>query len=284
MTDAVVTDRTDPHADTLLGKNTEYVSVYSPSLLFPIPRQQSRLQLGMEAGVLPFRGVDIWTAYEVSWLNDNGKPEVAVAEFEVPASSPAIIESKSFKLYLNSFNQTVFANSDNVAQALMADLSRAAGAAVNVRLTPLQQATWSGSGHFAGECIDNEPVQIDCYSPNPDLLQVQDSGSVVSESLYSNLLKSNCPVTGQPDWASVLIQYRGAPIDRASLLQYIISFREHQDFHEHCVERMFLDIQQRCQPDVLTVYARYTRRGGLDINPYRTNGAEGPVEVRLLRQ
>lgn len=279
-----MTDQADPHVDTLLGKITEYVSVYTPSLLFPIPRQQSRLQLGLEPGVLPFRGVDIWTAYEISWLNSDGKPEVAVAEFEVPATSPAIIESKSFKLYLNSFNQTEFADAESVARTLEADLSRAAGAAVNVRLTLLQQATLSGRGHFAGECIDNQPVRIDCYTPNADLLQLRDTAGVVSESLYSNLLKSNCPVTGQPDWASVLIQYRGAAIDRAGLLKYIISFREHQDFHEHCVERMFLDIQERCRPEALTVYARYTRRGGLDINPYRTNSAEGPVDVRLVRQ
>lgn len=284
MTDKVMIDKADPHADTLLGKNTEYVSVYSPALLFPILRQQSRLQLGVERGVLPFRGVDIWTGYEVSWLNSDGKPEVAVAEFEVPASSPAIIESKSFKLYLNSFNQTVFADVGSVSRAMETDLSAAAGAAVGVRVTLLQQATLSGRGHFAGECIDNEPVRIDCYTPNADLLQLQESAEVVSESLYSNLLKSNCPVTGQPDWASVQIQYRGAAIDRAGLLKYIISFREHQDFHEHCVERMFLDIQQRCQPEALTVYARYTRRGGLDINPYRTNSAEGPVDVRLVRQ
>lgn len=272
------------HADTPLGKVTEYVSVYSPSLLYPIPRQASRLKLGIEQGVLPFRGVDIWTAYEISWLNNDGKPEVAVAEFEVPANSPAIIESKSFKLYLNSFNQTAFAGAGSVEQILEKDLSKVAGATVAVRLTPLQSATLAGTGHFTGECIDNEPVKIDCYSPNADLLQVQGSTGVVSESLYSNLLKSNCPVTGQPDWASVLIQYRGVPIDRASLLKYIISFREHQDFHEHCVERMFLDIQTRCQPDELTVYARYTRRGGLDINPYRSSGAAGPTDVRLVRQ
>lgn len=279
-----MTDKPVAHADTLLGKTTEYVSVYTPSLLFPIPRLQSRLQLGMQSGVMPFRGVDVWTAYEVSWLDSFGKPEVAVAEFEVPADSPAIIESKSFKLYLNSFNQTAFADRAAVERTLAADLSQAAGATVGVRLVPLQQSTLSGSGHFTGECIDNQPVKIDCYSPNPDLLQVNTAAAVVSESLYSNLLKSNCPVTGQPDWASVLIEYRGAPIDRAGLLKYIISFREHQDFHEHCVERMFLDIQQRCQPEELTVYARYTRRGGLDINPYRTSGAGKPVDARLVRQ
>lgn len=275
---------TDPHQGTLLGKNTEYVSVYSPSLLCPIPRQQSRRELGINPGSLPFRGVDIWTAYEISWLNNDGKPVVAIAEFEVPANSPAIIESKSFKLYLNSFNQTAFTDAQSVSQTLESDLSSAAGATVMVRLKPLQSVALEGLGHFTGECIDDEPVKIDCYSPSPDLLALHKPEKIVSESLYSNLLKSNCPVTGQPDWASVFVQYRGAQIDRASLLKYIISFREHQDFHEHCVERMFLEIQERCQPEALTVYARYTRRGGLDINPYRTNGSEGPMDVRLVRQ
>ncbi|GAB3100478.1 NADPH-dependent 7-cyano-7-deazaguanine reductase QueF [Aestuariicella hydrocarbonica] len=274
----------DHHHGTVLGKSTDYISVYSPSLLCPIPRQQSRRELGIQPGSLPFRGVDIWTAYEVSWLNNDGKPEVAIAEFEIPANSPAIIESKSFKLYLNSFNQTAFTDAYHVTQTLESDLSAAAGAAVMVRLLSLQQFARQGVGHFAGECIDQEPVKIDCYSPSPDLLGLSNPDKIVSETLYSDLLKSNCPVTGQPDWASVFVQYRGAQIDRAGLLKYIISFREHQDFHEHCVERMFLEIQQRCNPDALTVYARYTRRGGLDINPYRTNGAEVPADVRLVRQ
>ncbi len=269
---------------TVLGRQTEYISVYNPSLLCPIPRQQSRRELGVNPDALPFRGVDIWTAYEVSWLNSDGKPEVAIAEFELPATSPSIIESKSFKLYLNSFNQTAFANMYDVARTMESDLGACAGAAVMVKLQPLTQFAQQGIGHFTGECIDQEPVKIDCYSPSPDLLSLSKPDKVVSEVLYSDLLKSNCPVTGQPDWASVYVQYRGAQIDRASLLKYIISFREHQDFHEHCVERMFLDIQTRCNPEALTVYARYTRRGGLDINPYRTNGSEGPTDVRLVRQ
>ncbi len=272
------------HHGTVLGKQTEYVSVYSPSLLCPIPRQQSRRELGINPAALPFRGVDIWTAYEISWLDANGKPEVAVAEFEIPANSPAIIESKSFKLYLNSFNQTAFSDFYEVAKTLESDLSTAAGAPVMVHLQSLKQAMAQRIGHFAGECIDQEPVTINCYSPSPDLLKLAAPEKIVSESLYSDLLKSNCPVTGQPDWASVFIQYRGVQIDRGSLLKYIVSFREHQDFHEHCVERMFLEIRERCQPEYLTVYARYTRRGGLDINPYRTNGSEGPVDVRLVRQ
>ncbi|MGH1374674.1 MAG: NADPH-dependent 7-cyano-7-deazaguanine reductase QueF [Cellvibrionaceae bacterium] len=268
----------------VLGKQTEYISVYNPSLLCPIPRQQSRRELGLKPEALPFRGVDIWTAYEVSWLDSNGKPEVAVVEFEVPATSPNIIESKSFKLYLNSFNQTAFSSAYDVTRTMESDLTTAAGAPVMVTLKTLAQATQEAVGHFAGECIDHEPVKIECYSPSPDLLTLAQPEKVVSETLYSDLLKSNCPVTGQPDWASVFVQYRGPQIDRASLLKYIISFREHQDFHEHCAERMYLDIQRHCNPEELTVYARYTRRGGLDINPYRTNGAQGPVDVRLVRQ
>ncbi len=272
------------HHGNVLGKQTEYLSVYNPSLLCPIPRQQSRRELGLNPEALPFRGVDIWTAYEVSWLDSNGKPEVAVAEFEVPASSPNIIESKSFKLYLNSFNQTSFSGMYDVARTMESDLTTSAGAPVMVTLKTLAQSAQEGVGHFTGECIDHEPVKIDCYSPSPDLLALIKPEKVVSETLYSDLLKSNCPVTGQPDWASVFIQYRGSKIDRASLLKYIISFREHQDFHEHCAERMYLDIQKHCNPDELSVYARYTRRGGLDINPYRTNGSQGPLDVRLVRQ
>jgi len=272
------------HHGNVLGKQTEYISVYNPSLLCPIPRQQSRRELGLNPEALPFRGVDIWTAYEVSWLDSNGKPEVAVAEFEVPASSPNIIESKSFKLYLNSFNQTSFSGMYDVARTMESDLTTSAGAPVMVTLKTLAQSAQEGLGHFTGECIDHEPVKIDCYSPSPDLLALIKPEKVVSETLYSDLLKSNCPVTGQPDWASVFIQYRGSKIDRASLLKYIISFREHQDFHEHCAERMYLDIQKHCNPDELSVYARYTRRGGLDINPYRTNGSQGPLDVRLVRQ
>lgn len=268
----------------VLGKQTEYISVYNPSLLCPIPRQQSRRELGIKSEALPFRGVDIWTAYEVSWLDGNGKPEVAVAEFEVPATSPSIIESKSFKLYLNSFNQTAFSSAYDVARTMESDLTTSAGAPVMVTLKTLAQATQDGVGHFTGECIDQEPVRIECYSPSPDLLTLMQPEKVVTETLYSDLLKSNCPVTGQPDWASVFIQYRGPQIDRASLLKYIISFREHQDFHEHCAERMFLDLQRCCNPEELTVYARYTRRGGLDINPYRTNGGQSPMDVRLVRQ
>ncbi|NHN36261.1 NADPH-dependent 7-cyano-7-deazaguanine reductase QueF [Pseudomaricurvus alcaniphilus] len=274
---------TDKPHGTLLGEPTEYRSEYDATLLQPIPRQQSRATLGIETEKLPFKGVDIWTAYEVSWLDNSGKPQVAVADFEFPANSPAIVESKSFKLYLNSFNQTRFSSVHSVVEVLEQDLSAAAGAPVMVGLHTLHSATQRGLGHFAGESIDQEAVTIDCYSPNPELLRLNKPERFVTETLYSDLLKTNCPVTGQPDWGSVMIHYRGAEINRGSLLKYIVSFRQHQDFHEHCVERMFMDIRQYCQTAKLTVYARYTRRGGLDINPYRSDMPDDPESVRLVR-
>lgn len=269
----------------VLGHQTEYVSVYTPSLLCPIARQPSRDALNLQGDNLPFHGVDLWTGYEISWLDPKGKPIVAVAEFQVPASSPNIIESKSFKLYLNSFNQTSFSGLADVVKTLELDLTVAAGAPVMVSMQALAQATLQGVGHFVGECVDGLDVDIDCYTPNAELLRVHQPETLVHESLYSDLLKSNCPVTGQPDWASVQVVYHGPKIERESLLKYIVSFREHQDFHEHCVERMFVDISARCQPLSLSVYARYTRRGGLDINPFRSSADDDmPLGVRLVRQ
>lgn len=271
-------------ADALpLGKQSDYVSEYTPELLFPIPRAHSRNELALASDALPFQGVDIWTGYELSWLNMQGKPVVVMAEFSVPCSSPNIIESKSFKLYLNSFNQSRFAALRDVVVLLEADLSAAAGAPVMVSLKPLAAAAVVGVGHFTGENLDLRDIAIDRYTPAPELLGVV-SESPVSEALCSDLLKSNCPVTGQPDWASLYIRYQGPEIDKDGLLRYIVSFREHQDFHEHCVERIFTDIKARCQPQELTVYARYTRRGGLDINPFRTDCGDSPLAVRLVRQ
>lgn len=275
-------------SNTQLGQASEYVSIYTPSLLCPIPRQQTRDQLGLlEATELPFTGVDIWMGYELSWLDLKGKPQVAVAEFRVPCTSPAIIESKSFKLYLNSFNQTQFNNWAEVASTLETDLTVAAGAPVSADLAPLSAASHSDVyhvGNFPGDNIDHLDVEIDAYSPDPLLLQLEEGNKIVSEALSSDLLKSNCPVTGQPDWGTVYVRYRGAAISRESLLRYIVSYREHQDFHEHCVEQIFLHILNQCHPQELTVFARYTRRGGLDINPFRTNCADEPFNVRLVRQ
>jgi 7-cyano-7-deazaguanine reductase len=267
-----------------LGQKTAYVSEYDARLLFPIPRSESRKALGL-AEDLPFYGKDIWTGYELSWLNAKGKPEVAVAEFSIPFNSQFIIESKSFKLYLNSLNQTKFSTWNQVEDVLVKDLSAAAGAEVSVSLFGLHDKT-ALNIHFLAEpvCIDELDVTVENYHPDASLLNI-DKASIGSEYLYSNLLKSNCPVTGQPDWASLFIEYAGAKINHEDLLRYVISFREHQDFHEHCVERIFVDILHRCAPEHLSVYARYTRRGGLDINPFRTtsNTAE-PKVGRLLRQ
>lgn len=266
-----------------LGQQTEYVSQYAPSLLFPIPRNASREPLGL-SGSLPFHGVDVWTGYELSWLAPSGKPVVAVAEFRVPCESPCIIESKSFKLYLNSLNQTVFADIDAVKAVLVRDLSAAAGSMVDVILASLAHSqSFQTTEELAATVLDELDVNVVHYHPAPQLLRVGDS--VVEEQVVSHLLKSNCPVTGQPDWASVFIRYRGKQIDHKGLLAYVISFREHQDFHENCVERIFCDINTQCKPERLSVYARYTRRGGLDINPFRSNfDNDVAVSHRLVRQ
>lgn len=270
-----------------LGHQTEYVSVYAPELLFPIRRAESRGLLGITVD-LPFYGVDIWTGYELSWLDTQGKPIVAVAEFIIPCASDFMIESKSFKLYLNSFNQTRFNCLSDVENILEKDLSRVANASVEVHVRPLPSLSVNDSlqsiAQLQGQCIDELPVTIEHYHPTAALLSVA-SGVVIEESLHSHLLKTNCPVTGQPDWASIQIEYKGNKIEQESLLRYIVSFREHQDFHEHCVERIFTDILRECKPQTLTVYARYTRRGGLDINPFRTTSIEyKPVGLRLIRQ
>ncbi|GAA6153104.1 NADPH-dependent 7-cyano-7-deazaguanine reductase QueF [Pseudoteredinibacter isoporae] len=269
-----------------LGKHTEYVSVYTPSLLDPIPRAAARAELALNNDRLPFAGVDVWTGYEISWLNSKGLPQQAIAVFSIPADSPNIIESKSFKLYLNSFNQTRFGHRSEVIAALETDLSAAAGARVLVDLEGLDQFAAVGVQRPRGICIDHLDVAIDCYSPDDSLLQAD--GELVSETLYSDLLKSNCPVTAQPDWATLIIRYRGAAISQEGLLRYIVSYREHQDFHENCVERIYCDIMARCKPESLMVYARYTRRGGLDINPLRHSLDDNvdalDIAARLVRQ
>ena len=267
-----------------LGRQTDYVATYSPHLLFPIARSDSRALLGISGESLPFYGVDIWTGYELSWLNAQGKPQVAMAEFVVPCNSEFIVESKSFKLYLNSLNQSRFDNVEQVRSILVRDLSSIVNAPVEIALFPLEHPNPLGKIiSLSGHCLDDLPVSIDTYQPQPDYLEVL--ADVVDENIYSHLLKTNCPVTGQPDWASVQISYRGRKINQEGLLRYLVSFREHQDFHEHCVERIFMDILERCAPESLTIYARYTRRGGLDINPWRsTDKTAKPDAVRLVRQ
>ncbi|MBN8923746.1 MAG: NADPH-dependent 7-cyano-7-deazaguanine reductase QueF [Rhodanobacter sp. 68-29] len=258
-----------------LGKATVYADRYDPALLFPIPRSAKRAEIGVGLP-LPFHGTDIWNAYELSWLDMQGKPQVAVAEFRVPASTPNIVESKSFKLYLNGFAQEPLANADALRALLQRDLSAAAGDVVEVILHPARAAALSFDD-LAGESIDALPVAIDDYGPpKAEYLRVDADAVLVEETLVSDLLRSNCPVTGQPDWGSVQIAYRGAPIDREGLLRYLVSFRTHTEFHEQCVERIFMDVTARCAPERLSVYARYTRRGGLDINPFRSSVATTP--------
>ena len=270
--------------DSPLGKASEYIATYTPSLLFPIPRAPKWAELGLTAETLPYQGVDFWNCFELSWLLPSGKPVVAMGEFAIPADSPHIIESKSFKLYLNSLNQTVFADNAEVLAVLVKDLSAAAGKPVGVRLRSLADVTAEGVASAPGLCIDELDVAISNYEqPQPELLRC-DPTRTVEESLHSHLLKSNCPVTGQPDWGTVVVQYRGAALDHASLLAYLVSFRQHADFHEQCVERIFLDLQRLLKPEHLTVYARYVRRGGLDINPYRSSAPIAPDNRRLVRQ
>lgn len=268
--------------ELVLGKTVDYDAAYTPGLLCPIERARGRQQLGLTAPP-PFQGWDIWNAYELSWLDSSGKPQVAWAEFRLPATTPAIVESKSFKLYLNSLNQHRFADATAVRATLQRDVSACAGAAVEVQL--YLPADWPtvATSEPVGICLDQLAVAIDRYQPAPELLRTV-STQVVSQQLFSRLLRSRCPVTGQPDWGTVQIEYRGPEIDAAGLLAYIVSFRQHQDFHEHCVERMFVDIQQRCAPQQLTVYARYLRRGGLDINPWRSTQLAAPANLRDWRQ
>jgi len=275
---------TDPSILSPLGKPTEYRSTYAPELLYPIPRQIKRDEIGVIAGQLPFVGEDLWNAYELSWLNPKGKPVVAVACFRVPADSPCLIESKSFKLYLNSFNQTVFADLAAVRACLASDLSAAAGAPVGVDIADLRDRPPACIAYPEAVLLDDLDIVCDRYQPAPELLGTV-AGDVVEETLVSHLLKSNCLVTGQPDWAMLVVRYRGRPIDRAGLLRYIVSFRNHNEFHEQCVERIYCDIRRHCAPTALAVHARYTRRGGLDINPFRSSGEfAAPDNTREIRQ
>ena len=276
--------------DSPLGKASHYADQYDASLLFALPRQPKRAEIGI-SGAAPFIGADLWTAYELSWLNLRGKPQVALAQLTIPCETPHIIESKSLKLYLNSLNNTRFASADEVRNCLRNDLSACAWqgagiqASVGIRLVLPEQFDSQPIQELDGLLLDRLDVECQHYSPAPELLHANHDEAPVTETLVSHLLKSNCPVTGQPDWASVQITYSGAQIDQAGLLQYLVSFRNHNEFHEQCVERIFIDLWQRCQPIKLTVYARYTRRGGLDINPWRSSHPQAlPQHLRTARQ
>jgi 7-cyano-7-deazaguanine reductase len=286
------TSGTVPHRpeDSQLGKASAYADRYDPGLLFPLPRAPKRAEIGL-GGTPPFTGADQWTAYELSWLNPRGKPQVAIAHITVPCETPNIVESKSFKLYLNSYNQSVFDSAEEVQTRLREDLSEAVwrGAdwrgTVGVRLLTPAQFAGERVQELEGLSLDRLDVECTHYLPAPELLQADPSQPDVEEVLVSDLLKSNCLVTGQPDWGSVRIAYTGAPIDQAGLLRYLVSFRSHHEFHEQCVERIFMDLWTRCRPTRLSVQARYTRRGGLDINPWRTSHPQQPpVSHRTARQ
>lgn len=261
-----------------LGQSTIYVETYSPDLLFPIPRTIARDKIGLP-DTLPFTGVDLWTGYEISWLNPKGKPEIAMANFYFPCTSPNIVESKSFKLYLNSFNQSSFDSLSDVQKIIKNDLSNATGSSVEVDLLKLKNQLQE---EFSGFCLDDLDIETDVYEVDNNFLKT--SPQYIEETIYSNLLKSNCLATGQPDWGSVLIRYCGQKIDPEGLLKYFISFRRHSGFAEHCVEQIFYDLMTLCHPKKLTVYARYTRRGGLDINPFRSNFEQAPKNLRQFRQ
>lgn len=268
-----------PH-DTLLGRHVDYPRHYDAGLLFPIARALGRAPIGIDADALPFIGTDRWHAYELSWLDDRGKPRVATATICVPATSPNLVESKSLKLYLNSFNASRFADAEAVRECIARDLSDAAGADVTVAfgLPMIDQG-------LAGTSLDELDVDLDHYGPPHADFLVSDAGDSIEETLTSALLKSNCPVTGQPDWARVSISYRGPRLDRAGVLRYLVSFRDHAEFHEQCVERIFVDLLRHSGPEALSVEARYTRRGGLDINPWRaTAGYAMPAPGRDERQ
>ena len=270
-----------------LGQATQYPDQYDPSLLFPIARSENRLKLGIQANqALPFVGVDIWNAFELSWLNKRGKPQVALAEFQIPADSPNMIESKSFKLYLNSLNNARFEDEAEVRERLITDLSAVAGSKIATRINLAEVVAKKGMQEMSGVLMDRLDIEIDpSLSADPTLLEVNASFGPIEQCLVSHLLKSNCPVTGQPDWASVQIRYQGRPILEEGLLRYLIGFRQKGEFHEHCVETIFTDIKRQCKPEKLSVYARYTRRGGLDINPFRTDhNSPWPDNTRHARQ
>ena len=266
-----------------LGQETEYVTTYTPSLLAPIPRATQRGALGIAKDPLPFRGFDIWNAYEFTWLNSRGKPEVALAQIQVPSQSANIIESKSLKLYLGSYSGTKFGLRAEVVSALEADLALVAGTPVSVTLLSPEQVQHNGIVPTVGQSLDLLDIDVDEYDWNPDFL-VRESDTTVRESLYTNLFMAKCPMTGQPDCASVMIQYHGASISHEGILKYLISYREHSEFAEQIAERIFVDLMIRCAPDTLTVQARFSRRGGIDINPYRSHEENMGPDARNWRQ
>lgn len=271
----------NPLEKSPLGNKTPYIETYSPDLLFPVPRSLARSKIGLDF-CLPFSGVDLWSGFEISWLNNKGKPQVASAEFSFSCTSPNIVESKSFKLYLNSFNDSRFNSYNEVKQIISTDLSKTVASDVHVDLFTLDELKNKPLEDFQGVCLDSLEIETSTYHVDCNLLKTEPVH--IEEAVYTHLLKSNCLATGQPDWGSLYIKYEGPQIDHTSLLKYIISFRKHAGFAEHCVEQIYMDLLQKCRPNKLTVYARYTRRGGLDINPFRSNFEAPPLNIRQHRQ
>ena len=290
METVLMTQIHDPYSDAkaleglTLGKATDYQAEYDASLLQGVPRQLNRDAIALN-NTLPFHGVDIWTGYELSWLNAKGKPMVAIVECQLSFESQNLIESKSFKLYLNSFNQTKFDSVEQVHDTLVRDLNACAQGEISVKIIEPRHFHTQRVVELPGSCIDDIDIEVNDYRFNPQYLENStDDKQLVAETLNSNLLKSNCLITSQPDWGSVMIRYQGPKIDREKLLRYLISFRQHNEFHEQCVERIFVDLKRFCHCAKLTVYARYTRRGGLDINPYRSDFEHPSENHRLARQ
>lgn len=264
-----------------LGKTVKYPNKYDPKLLYSILRQEARNKLGLTES-LPFMGQDVWNAYEVSWLDAKGMPRVVIAQFTIPCTSPYIIESKSFKLYLNSFNQQIFQDQNEVLTIMKKDLSEKADAAIEIQFYSPDKLSELGFCQPSGECLDELDVTTNHYQRSPELLTT--NSTQVAKTVYSHLFRSNCPITNQPDWASVFINYQGNEIEPHGLLQYLISYRNEHDFHENCVEQIFVDLLEVCQPDELSVQAFFLRRGGLDINPFRATTNIKPKYFRLSRQ
>ncbi len=270
-------------SNTPLGKATAYIDTYSPDLLVGIPRTIARAEIGLTTKNIPFHGDDFWNCYELSWLNHAGKPCVAILSFIVPYDSECISESKSVKLYLNSFNNTRMTSKDHVLNTITDDLSNVVKSLVKAEIKEINDLSGSKILSFSGLCIDDLGIEINEYKVNANLLKLESQNRIVEESLYSNLLKSNCLITNQPDWATIQIKYKGQKIHHESLLKYIVSFRNHNEFHEQCVERVFCDIMRVCKPIELEVFAKYTRRGGIDISPYRANKIIEDTEVDKYR-
>lgn len=285
MNDSILNTQQSQAGGSELGKKTEYDQAYNPKRLYPIARADKRKEIGINPNQLPFFGFDCWNHYEVSWLNEKGKPIVATAELYYDCTSPFIIESKSLKLYFNSFNNAKFKSINDVEKIIQKDLENVVESKVTVVINQLGHSKLTSiHERFTGECLDNLDIECTKYSVEPTYLST--TNKLVQETLYSDLLKSNCLVTNQPDWGSVQIGYKGNKINRDGLLQYLVSFRNHNEFHEQCIERIFVDIMTYCKPKELTIYGRYTRRGGLDINPYRSTKNVGikNMNYRLIRQ